>query len=249
MAEIALVIPFFNERSRLKVELLTELSQRAGASLDIYLVDDGSTDGYGSEIRVSASILKLNNVQVISSKINLGKAEAIRFGANKIVLANYKIFGIADADFSANPEEIMRLAEIAMVASDTLVFGARVDIGTNLIETSSFRYAQGLLFNKLVTFILGYKFLDSQCGLKFFPVNTELVHAFERPFINRWLFDLEILLRLNKFEVSSMNEVVLHKWTHTKESKTSFRDLGPILVSLILLRLRYGKIDMLAQVK
>ena len=247
MAGVALVIPFFNERDRLNLSELKELSERAADNLDCYLVDDGSTDDYTLEIFTYIAKEKLNNIYVIKTPFNNGKSEAIRFGANNIDLLEYKFLGITDADFSASPTEIMRLAVIALEGENKYVFGARIRNGTNIIETSWFRYLQGLLFNRSVTLILGQRFLDSQCGLKYFLVDTNLIEALKKPFTNRWLFDLEIILRLSKLDTIKVSEVILNKWVHTKGSKTSIKDIIPVFLALLSLRLRYGKCFVIAE--
>lgn len=241
MAGIALVIPFFNERERLRLSDLRELSERAGGDLDCYLVDDGSTDNFALEIGSYIINEKLDNVHLIRAPFNIGKSEAIRFGANKIDLREYKFLGITDADFSASPTEIMRLAAITIEGESKYVFGARIKSVSNNIETSWFRYVQGQFFNRLVNLIFGHRFLDSQCGLKYFLVDMNLITALMKPFTNRWLFDLEIILRLSKLGKIKISEVILEKWVHTRGSKTSLKDIGPVFLALLSLRLKYGK--------
>jgi glycosyltransferase involved in cell wall biosynthesis len=241
MSKIALLIPFFNERERLQLAQITQLSKLAEGKIDCYFVDDGSTDGYSEEIVRCIEEELLPNIYLIDAKFNRGKSEAIRHGALSINMTEYQFIGITDADFSASPIEIIRLATIA-IEENNYIFGARVGNGDNNIQTSKFRYTQGMIFNKLVELILGYRFLDSQCGLKFFPVSGNLIASLEKPFVNRWLFDLEMVLRLNRLEFIRIQSVVLKEWRHTKGSKTSVRDIGPIIISVLSLRLKYGKL-------
>jgi dolichyl-phosphate beta-glucosyltransferase len=241
MPKIALFIPFFNERERLQLAQITQLSKLGGGNIDCFFVDDGSTDGYSKEIARCIEEESLTNIYLIDAKFNRGKSEAIRHGALSINIMEYQFIGITDADFSASPIEIMRLATIA-IEENNYIFGARVRNRDNNIQTSKFRYTQGMIFTKLVELILGCRFLDSQCGLKFFPVSSNLIASLEKPFINRWLFDLEMVLRLNRLEFVRISSVVLKEWHHTKGSKTSVRDIGPIIFSILSLRLKYGKL-------
>jgi glycosyltransferase involved in cell wall biosynthesis len=240
MSQIALLIPFYNERRRLQLPQITQLSKSGEGKIDCYFVDDGSTDGYSEEITRWIKEESLPNIYLIDAKCNRGKSEAIRHGALSINMTEYQFMGITDADFSASPIEIMRLATIA-IEENTCIFGARVSRRDNNIQTSKFRYTQGMIFNKLVELILGYRFLDSQCGLKFFPVSSNLIASLEKPFVNRWLFDLEMVLRLNRLEFVKIQSIVLKEWRHSKGSKTSVRDVGPIILSILSLRAKYGK--------
>ena len=242
MADIALIIPFFNERLRLKTEKLLELSQLAGKFLDIYLIDDGSTDDYFWIIKDFILKAGLNNVALLRSEKNLGKAEAIRFGASNLNLSDYNFLGIADADFSAPPAEVIRLARLAIGRKSGLVFGIRKTNGVNLIKTSRYRFLQGVVFTKIVSGIIGRQFLDSQCGLKYFEVNSGLIESLKVSFTNPWLFDIEMLYRLSEKKKIIVNEIYLEEWSHMKNSKTSIKDITPVIKSLILLRWNYGKI-------
>ena len=242
MASIALVIPFFNERLRLKTEDLLELSLLGRDLLDIYLVDDGSTDDYYLALQEFIKMNNLHNMKILRSTLNLGKAEAIRFGTGQLDLQNYDYLGITDADFSAPPQEILRLARLVKEMKFRTVFGVRKNNAHNLIETSLFRRIQGIVFNKMVTKILGFRLLDSQCGLKYFQVDNNLIESLKQPFLNPWLFDLEILLRLNNNKRNGVSEIVLDNWSHVSNSKTSISDIGPVVKSIFLLRRQYGKI-------
>jgi glycosyltransferase involved in cell wall biosynthesis len=241
MSQIALLIPFFNERKRLQLAQISQLSKLGEGKIDCYFVDDGSTDGYSEEIARWIEEESLPNIYLIDTQFNRGKSEAIRHGALSINITKYQFMGITDADFSASPIEIMRLATTA-IQENSYIFGARVSNRNNDIQTSKFRYTQGMIFNKIVELILGYRFLDSQCGLKFFPVSSNLITSLEKPFENRWLFDLEMVLRLNRLEFVRIHSVILDEWRHTKGSKTSVRDIGPIIFSILSLRLKYGKL-------
>ena len=242
MASIALIIPFFNERLRLKTEDLLELSLLGRGLLDIYLVDDGSTDGHHSGLQEFITMNNTHNIKILRSTLNLGKAEAIRFGTKQIDLQNYEYLGMTDADFSAPPQEIMRLASLVKEMKFGTVFGVRKNNSHNLIETSLYRRVQGTVFNKMVRKILGFRLLDSQCGLKYFQVDNNLIESLKQPFLNPWLFDLEILLRLKDNKRSGVSEIVLDNWSHVSNSKTSISDIGPVVKSIFLLRRQYGKI-------
>lgn len=241
---IALIIPFYNELKRFDFEALNDLANSSINFLDIYLVDDGSTDELPNLIRPFIIKQKYTNLFLLSTKDNLGKANAIRFGFQAIYspLENYEFIGFTDADFSSPPSEIIRLARLCL-EKNRFVFGARIASIHNSIRTTRFRYIQGQFFTLLVEVILGGKFLDSQCGLKFLKISQEITRVFEEEFINDWLIDLEILCRIQELQIVEIIEEILQEWTHKKDSKTRIFDLPRILISLIKLRTKYGKIS------
>ena len=77
---------------------------------------------------------------------------------------------------------------------------------------------------------------DSQCGAKLFK--REIVDKiFNMPFRTKWLFDIEILQRLN--QQSSINQTVyeypLPKWVHRDGSKIKIKDFYKIIIEIIRL--------------
>jgi dolichyl-phosphate beta-glucosyltransferase len=241
----ALIIPFYNEVNRFDFDDLDELARNSMDLLHIYLVDDGSTDELPKLIERFVSKSNNKNIFLLSTRENLGKANAIRYGFNKIpnLQNRYKFIGFTDADFSSPPSEIIRLAELNIKQKQDIVAGVRISTGQNNVRTTRYRYLQGKLFSFLVLTILGGKFLDSQCGLKFMKISRETISVFENNFMNDWLIDLEILCRLKKLQKVEIVEVVLREWIHKENSKTSFRDLPRVLKSLFKLRNEYGNLS------
>lgn len=244
---IALVIPYFNEINRFETHSLVELSTAGRDILDIYLIDDGSTDTLSKTIAEIVSKKSLTNVYQLASKQNLGKANAIRLGYNLIMdmRKNYSYFAFTDADFSTPPREILRVAKFATKCDSNFVYGARIRINGNSIRTSKFRSTQGKIFTLIVKFLLQAPFKDSQCGLKFLKINDVTNQVFSEPFINSWLVDLEILCRAMSAKEVSVTELVLREWTHYEKSKTGIKDIPKVAGALLKLRFKYGSLSKL----
>lgn len=238
---IALVIPFYNEDSRFDFRAFLELAEISREYLQIVMVDDGSEDNLVEKIKVFVHQHHIGNVDIIKRPTNLGKADAIRFGIQSLESNNFTHIGFTDADFAAPPSEILRLAKIAFEDNKKIIVGCRVQTSRNQIVTSRFRHWQGQIFTSLTAFILGHSLTDPQCGLKFIPFSEALQMSIDTPFTNGWLFDLEILLRMNLREDIEFLEVILEKWSHVSGSKVSPADTFPVLISVLKLRNRYGK--------
>ena len=239
---IALIIPFYNEVERFDLNKLVELSKISSGLIDIYLINDGSKDDLPEQISSLIQNQQLENVSLITSEKNLGKANAIRFGFNSIpnLITSYKFFGFTDADFSSPPYEIFEVARIACRNEFEFNFGVRVPTKQNIIQTSRFRFLQGRLFSFLVKLVLRSSISDSQCGLKYMKINKNMEEIFQKEFMNRWLIDLEILCRANKLSKIKVCEIILLEWVHVRKSKTKISDLPMVIRGIIKLRFNYG---------
>src|SRR5690606_29745873 len=108
-----------------------------------------------------------------------------------------------------------------------IVLGSRVLRLGAVIQRSALRHYLGRIFATIASNILDIKVYDSQCGAKLFEVNMAEV-LFQKPFISKWLFDLELLYRLklnspDQFFNNTL-EVPLRHWEEKGDSKIKITD-------------------------
>ena len=79
-----------------------------------------------------------------------------------------------------------------------IVSGSRISrMGANITKESA-RKIISKTINLIIQTILGMPFKDTQCGAKI--MKSDMVSPmFEKKFITRWLFDVEIFMRMKKF--------------------------------------------------
>lgn len=207
---VCLVVPCYNERDRLEMGRFAEYS----SALHLLFVDDGSTDGTGDFLEqhmpAGAQCLRLGT--------NLGKAEAVRAGMLAACReANTDWIGFWDADLATPLSEVAAFLDYQKICRKRVdaVFGSRVSRLGGRIERSLLRHLFGRVFATAASIALKVKTYDSQCGAKLF--RREVVgRAFGEPFVSRWIFDLEIVLRLEKANVI---EYPVSEWIDVKGSK------------------------------
>ncbi len=240
MPEVCLVIPCFNEASRLDGGAILSMLARH-PELSVCLVDDGSTD---ATVRVLESLREESPSRVLVHRLpaNQGKAEAVRQGIRHVAASRAPAFvGYWDADFSTPLEELPRLQEVMLAHPDCLmVLGSRVKRLGSQIDRRTIRHVLGRVFSTCANAILEIPVYDSQCGAKLFRL-AAVEHVFAQPFVTRWCFDLEILVRLrdtlgpDQFRAAAI-EVPLGHWREVAGSK-----LGPLQmlrIPMSLLRIR-----------
>lgn len=125
----------------------------------------------------------------------------------------------------------------------SIIFGSRVGVYGSSIKRVALRHYTGRIFATFASFILNLTIYDTQCGLKIFSrkLADEL---FARPFITKWLFDVEIFARVKKTFYSQsltliMREIPLSAWTEKGKSKITLKDILLIPFYLLKIKLLY----------
>src|SRR5690606_22509226 len=106
-------------------------------------------------------------------------------------------FGFFDADLATPLTEIRWLLQWGEREKKTgMIIGARVNLfGSTHISRYMLRHYFGRFFATIVSNMLGISIYDTQCGAKLFRADMATV-LFGRPFLSRWLFDIELIYRL-----------------------------------------------------
>ncbi len=243
--ENAIVIPCYNEASRLDLSTFDNfLTQRTDYT--ICFVNDGSSDNT-LEILKNFQQNHKGRVHVYDAPQNNGKAEAIRSGVNYMLqYTEAKKIGFMDADLATGFDDYENLVGSLNddLDNDGMVIGSRTRVNTANIQRTAFRSASSNIFNKAIQWIIGLKINDTQCGAKVFTRKTANT-LFKNAFISKWLFDIELLMRMrNRYGKQSMlnkfKEVQLSKWTEVEGSKITLRDAIQFPLQLIHIALNYN---------
>ena len=243
--KIALIIPCFNEADRLNIdEYCKSLSKHK--VFKIYFIDDGSTDNTFSTIEQLKNKFT-NQIEILSLPKNSGKAEAVRLGMLH-ALKNEKeinLFGFLDADLATSIEELLNLSKILEDKNLDMVFGSRISmVGTN-IERNKYRHIVGRVIATITSNILKLRVYDTQCGAKVFT--RQLVNSiFNKSFLSKWLFDVEIFARIlcdeKQFNEKNILEIPIKKWIDKDGSKVEFSYMFKLFFDLYKIRKSYPKL-------
>lgn len=214
--KVTLIVPCFNEERRLDRHevrgLLTE-------QVRIVLVDDGSTDGTLALLHDIAR--DEPRIRVLPLGKNQGKAEAVRHGLN-LAMLDADIVGYVDADFATPAQQMLRVVH-SLTGNDAIdvALGSRVALLGKEIERRAIRHYFGRVFATAASQVLRLAVYDTQCGAKAFRVTPSLRRALVKPFVTRWVFDVELLDRLlaEGVPARAIVEVPLDVWRDVPGSK------------------------------
>ena len=232
---VGVVIPCYNEADRLLSKEFTNFVD-SNSGYHLCFVNDGSKD---NTLGVLNKLKKGREdyISVYNCKKNGGKAEAVRLGM--LHMAENKeldYIGFLDADLSTDLEDFDDLVSTIENSKYKVVSGSRINrMGANITKESA-RKIISLTVNFIIRKILGMNFKDTQCGAKIF--DKDIINmAFKDKFITKWLFDVEIFLRIKKrLYLQVCNEILcekpLKRWIHADGSKLSMKDSVKIVMQL-----------------
>lgn len=238
-SKILLVIPFYNEANRISVMEFNDIF-KTYPHIDFLLADDGSTDATSKLLHeIKADIANVNTL-ILSE--NSGKANAIR----QAVLhsgSNYDYVGYIDADLATPVSEFDHMVDFANENPKYhFIMGCRVKkVGSNIVRYS-YRHYIGRVFATIISkIILRTPFYDTQCGAKIIKSGLAL-ELFDKPFLTRWFFDVELLLRYRNKKIDfdqHVYEYSLNTWIEKGDSKITFGDMLRFPFQLVQIYFRY----------
>ncbi|AXG68826.1 transcriptional regulatory protein KdpE [Kordia sp. SMS9] len=232
---VGVVIPCYNEAERLLSKEFTDFVDR-NSGYHLCFVNDGSKD---NTLDVLHKLQKGREdfVTVYDCEKNGGKAEAVRLGMLHMAeRADLDYIGFLDADLSTDLADFDELVSTIENSDFKIVSGSRISrMGANITKESA-RKVISMTINLIIRTILSMNFKDTQCGAKIF--HKDVIHlAFDKKFITKWLFDVEIFMRMRiHFGLDNaramMCEQPLKRWIHADGSKLSMKDSIKIIGQL-----------------
>jgi glycosyltransferase involved in cell wall biosynthesis len=214
-----IVIPCFNEERRLKVHDFRDFITSC-PEIKFIFVDDGSSD---NTFEVLNRIVAGSSSKIVRLERNGGKAEAVRRGMIEAVKSD-GICGFWDADLATPLNEILLMIAKLQTEDFHCVIGSRwLHLGDTYIKRGCFRHITGRFFATCISFYLDLPVYDSQCGAKLFSAEAAKI-VFQSPFATRWLFDVEIIKRLQQYygkKTPGVLEFPVSHWEDTAGSQIS----------------------------
>lgn len=159
MSERVVIIPTYNEKEN--IENIIRYVFNLKPEFDIVIIDDGSPDGTGAIVKGLQKEFSQLHLIERSGKLGLGTAYIAGF---KWALENgYNYIFEMDADFSHNPDDLVRLYEACKNGADVSV-GSRYVTGVNVVNWPMSRVLLSYFASKYVKFVTNMPIHDSTAG-------------------------------------------------------------------------------------
>ena len=163
MALKLVIIPTYNELENIQKIIAKVFSLEE--DFHILVVDDGSPDGTASIVKsLQPKYEGKLHIEERKGKLGLGTAyiHGFKWGINK----GYDFLFEMDADFSHNPEDLLKLYHACSAEGADVAIGSRYKTGVNVVNWPMGRVLMSYYASVYVRFITGMPFRDSTAGFK-----------------------------------------------------------------------------------
>ncbi len=243
---VCIVVPCYNEALRLQPDAFVDALE-AQPRLRLLFSNDGSTDATASVLE-ELRVRRPDRIAIRTLAANAGKAEAVRQGLNAALAEGHSLVGFWDADLATPLDAVPEFVALLDARPELeVVIGARVRLLGRNIERNPVRHVLGRGFATIASLSLQIPVYDTQCGAKLFRAGPALSRVLAEPFESRWIFDVELLTRIDaerrsrglEGAASCVCELPLRSWRDVKGSRVKAGDFvkaGGELLRLVVRR-------------
>lgn len=157
------IIPTYNEKENIENIIRAVLSKEKG--FHILIIDDGSPDGTASIVE-SLQKEYSNRLFLLQREGKLGLGTAYITGFKWALSHQYDYIFEMDADFSHNPDDLIRLYKVCAEEGYDVAIGSRYVSGVNVVNWPMCRVLMSYFASKYVRTITGLPIHDTTAGFK-----------------------------------------------------------------------------------
>lgn len=160
--ERLVIIPTYNEKEN--IEAIITAVMELPLEFHVLIIDDGSPDGTAAIVKELMAGKYKDRLHLVerSGKLGLGTAYICGFKWAIEHKADY-IFEM-DADFSHNPQDLLKLYDACANCGADLAIGSRYITGVNVVNWPMGRVLMSYFASKYVRTVLGVKIKDTTAG-------------------------------------------------------------------------------------
>ncbi|GAA0712778.1 polyprenol monophosphomannose synthase [Aquimarina litoralis] len=161
MVDALVIIPTYNEIEN--VERIIKNVLALQRDFDILIVDDNSPDGTAAKVKELQEIYG-EHLFLLEREGKLGLGTAYITGFKWALENSYEYIFEMDADFSHNPNDLIRLYNACTKGSSQVAIGSRYVTGVNVVNWPMSRVLLSWLASKYVRLITGMNIHDTTAG-------------------------------------------------------------------------------------
>ena len=196
MSDSLIIVPTYNEKENIEKIIRKVFSLEK--SFHILIVDDGSPDGTANIVKnLQKEFSEQLHIEERTEKLGLGTAyiHGFKWALNKA----YQFIFEMDADFSHNPDDLIRLYNANATDGGELAIGSRYVSGVNIVNWPMARLLMSFFASKYVKIITGMPIHDSTAGFKCYKRSVLETINFDKIQFVGYAFQIEMKFKAWKY--------------------------------------------------
>ncbi|MBR5827737.1 MAG: polyprenol monophosphomannose synthase [Paludibacteraceae bacterium] len=158
------IIPTYNEKEN--IEAIITAVMNLPLDFHVLIIDDGSPDGTAAIVKDLMSNKYAGKLHIIEREGKLGLGTAYITGFKWAIEHKYDYIFEMDADFSHNPDDLLKLYNACSSEGADVAIGSRYVSGVNVVNWPMGRVLMSYFASKYVRMVLGVKIHDTTAGFK-----------------------------------------------------------------------------------
>jgi len=189
VSERIVIIPTYNEKEN--IERIIRRVFNLEKDFDVLVVEDNSPDGTGDIVRSLMSEFP-GRLFMEERKGKLGLGTAYIHGFKWSLNHGYEYIFEMDADFSHNPDDLLRLYDACAHQGADLAIGSRYIKGVNVVNWPMGRVLMSYYASAYVRMVTGMKIRDTTAGFKCFTRRVLETIDLDRIHFTGYAFQIEM---------------------------------------------------------
>lgn len=232
MSDSLVIIPTYNEKEN--IERIIRKVFNLGYAFDVLIIDDGSPDGTADIVKRLQLEFPGLHMEQRSGKLGLGTAYI--HGFKWALKFAYSYIFEMDADFSHNPDDLVKLREACVNGADVAI-GSRYVRGVNVVNWPMSRVLMSYFASMYVRLITRITIQDATAGFKCYRrIVLETIPMEKIKFVG-YAFQIEMKFTAIKFGFNVVEVPIIFTDRTEGVSKMSTRIFREAFIGVIQMKI------------
>jgi dolichol-phosphate mannosyltransferase len=235
MADKLVIIPTYNEKENVE-KIIRKVFSLAG-DFHVLIIEDNSPDGTAAIVRGLLNEFP-DNLFMEERKGKLGLGTAYIHGFKWALARSYQYVFEMDADFSHNPDDLLRLYDACKNGADAAIGSRYVGGVVNVVNWPMGRVLMSYFASKYVRIITGLKIADSTAGFICYTRKVLQTIWLDRVKFVGYAFQIEMKLTTSKLGFKIVEVPIIFTDRTEGTSKMSRGIFKEAIIGVIKLRFK-----------
>ncbi len=229
------IIPTYNEKEN--IEAIITAVMELPIEYHVLVIDDGSPDGTASIVKTLMDNQFAGKLHLVERTGKLGLGTAYIAGFKWAIEHQYDYIFEMDADFSHNPQDLLKLYDACANQGADVAIGSRYVSGVNVVNWPMGRVLMSYFASKYVRFVLGMKVHDTTAGFVCYRRNVLETIELDKIRFKGYAFQIEMKFTAYKcgFKIQEVPIIFVNRVLGT--SKMSGGIFSEALLGVIRLKI------------